>query len=130
MIATEGALAVLTVYVSGNPVPDVYWRKGKKDITNIGKFRIIEGGHLQVCNINSQFSLNTSVTTLGDLLNFGQLLKPLATIHLSKSPTFSGNFSKDVEIYHFSREIFFGQLLKTFGVFFLVTLLNTQTSYV
>jgi Immunoglobulin I-set domain len=48
VIATEGALAVLTVFVSGNPIPDVYWRKGKKDITNVGKFRIIEGGHLQV----------------------------------------------------------------------------------
>ena len=45
---TEGALAILIVYVSGNPSPDVYWRKGKKDITNVGKYRIVEGGNLQV----------------------------------------------------------------------------------
>jgi hypothetical protein len=48
VIATEGALAILTVYVTGNPSPDVYWRKGKKDITNVGKYRIVEGGNLQV----------------------------------------------------------------------------------
>ena len=34
----------------------------------------------------------TSVTRLGDLLDFGQLLKPLVTINLPKSPTFLGNF--------------------------------------
>ena len=35
----------------------------------------------------------------------------LATINLSKSPTFLGNFCKDVKINHFSSEIIFGQLL-------------------
>ena len=38
-------------------------------------------------------------------------LKPLATINLSQSPTFLGNFCKGVQIYHISREIIFGQLL-------------------
>ena len=52
----------------------------------------------------------------------GNFLKPLATNLLSKSSTFLGNFCKDVEIYHFSSEIIFKQLLKTFGDFFLVTL--------
>ena len=46
----------------------------------------------------------------------------LATINLPKSPTFLGNFSNGVEIYHFSSEIILGQLLQTFGDFFLVTL--------
>ena len=41
----------------------------------------------------------------------GNFLKPLATINLPKSPTFSGNFCKGVKIYHFSSEIIFGQLL-------------------
>ena len=59
-----------------------------------------------------------SVTRLGDLLDFGQFLKPLATINLPKSPTFLGNFCKGVRIYHFSSEIMFGQLLQTFGDFF------------
>ena len=52
----------------------------------------------------------------------GKFLKPLATINLSKSPTFLGNFCKGVKIYHFSIEIIFGKLLLTFGDFFLVTL--------
>ena len=55
--------------------------------------------------------VNGSVTRLGDLLHFGQLSKPLATISLSKSPTFLGNFWKGVKINHFSSEIIFGQLL-------------------
>ena len=38
-------------------------------------------------------------------------LKPLATINLSKSPTFLGNFCKGVKIYYFSSEINFRQLL-------------------
>ena len=62
------------------------------------------------------------MTRLGDLLYFGQLLKPLATINFPKSPTFLGNFCKGVKIFNFSSEIIFGQLLKTFGNFFLVTL--------
>ena len=64
------------------------------------------------------------VTRLGDFLPFGQLLKPLATINLAKSPTFLGNFCKGVKIYHFSSEINFGQLLWTFGDFYLVTLVT------
>ena len=51
------------------------------------------------------------MTRLGDLLDFGQLFKPLATINLPKSPTFLGNFCKDVKMYHFLSEIIFGQLL-------------------
>ena len=43
----------------------------------------------------------TSVTRLGDLLVFGQLFKPFATINLHKSPTFLGNFCKGVKIYNF-----------------------------
>ena len=60
------------------------------------------------------------MTRLGDFLDFGQIFKALATINLP--PTFLGNFCKGVKIYHFSSEIIFGQLLKTFGDFFLVTL--------
>ena len=51
------------------------------------------------------------MTKLGDLLDVGQILKPLATINLTKSPTFLSNFSTGVKIYHFSSEIIFGQLL-------------------
>lgn len=47
---SEGDVVVLTVYVSGNPTPDVYWRKGPVDDidTSKGKFRLINGGSLQV----------------------------------------------------------------------------------
>ena len=52
-----------------------------------------------------------SVTRLGDLLDFGQVFKDLATINLPKPPTFLGNFYKGVKIYHFLSEIILGQLL-------------------
>ena len=42
---------------------------------------------------------------------WGYISKPLATINLPKSPTFLGNFCKDVKIYNLSYEIIFGQLL-------------------
>ena len=48
----------------------------------------------------------------------GNFLKPLATINLPKSPTFLCNFCKGVEIFEFSSEIIFRQLLQTFGDFF------------
>ena len=56
----------------------------------------------------------------------GNFSKPLATINLPKSLTFLGNFCKRVKIYHFTSEIIFGQLLKTFGNFLLVTLVPTH----
>ena len=43
---------------------------------------------------------------------------PLAPINLPKSSIFFGNFCKGVKIYHFSSEIIFGHLLKTFGDFY------------
>ena len=70
-------------------------------------------------------SIVTSVTKFGDLLDFGQLLKPLAIINLPKSPTVLGNFCVGAKIFNFSSEILFGQLLWTFGDFSLVTLIVT-----
>ena len=61
----------------------------------------------------------TIVTRLGNLLDF------LATINLPKSLTFLSNFCKGVKIYRFSSAIIFGQLLQTFGDFFLITLVIT-----
>ena len=58
------------------------------------------------------------MTRSGDLLDFGQLLKPLATINLPKYPTFLGNFCKGVKIYHFSKEIIFGATFIDFWRFF------------
>ena len=52
-----------------------------------------------------------SVTRLGDLLDFGPIFKPFATIYLPKSPTFVGNCCKGVKIFDFSIEIIFGQVL-------------------
>ena len=67
-------------------------------------------------------SMITSVTRFGNLLDFGQVLKPLAVINVPEFPTFFGNFCKGVKIYNFSSEIILGQLLLTFGYFYLVTL--------
>ena len=52
--------------------------------------------------------IENSVNRLGDLLDFGQLLKPLATINLPKSPTFLGNFCKGVKILIFLVKSFLG----------------------
>ena len=46
----------------------------------------------------------------------------LATLNFPKSLTFLRNICKGVKIYHFSSKISFGQVLWTFGDFFLVTL--------
>ena len=53
----------------------------------------------------------------------GNFLKHLATINLPNSLTFLGNFCKGFKINPFSSEIIFGQLLFTFGDFFLVILI-------
>ena len=55
------------------------------------------------------WSIETSVTRLGDLLHFGQLFK--ATIILPKSPTFLYNFCKCFKNFHFSGEFIFGHFL-------------------
>ena len=70
--------------------------------------------------------ITTSVTRFGNLLDFGQLLKPLAIINSPKSPTVFGNFCVGAKIFIFSCEIIFGQLLWTFGDFSLVTLITTK----
>ena len=57
------------------------------------------------------------VTRLGDFLDFGPLLKPLATINLSQSPLFLGNFCKGVKIYHISSEIIFGNFHRHLAIF-------------
>ena len=68
----------------------------------------------------------TSVTRLDNFWTLGNFLKHLATINLPKYPTFLGIYCKGVKIYHFSCEIIFGQLIKTIGDFFLVTLMLTD----
>ena len=55
---------------------------------------------------------------IGRFIELGNFLKHLATINLPKSPTFLGNFCKNVKIFNFSSEIIFGQILLKFGDFF------------
>ena len=60
-----------------------------------------------------------SVTRLGDLLDFGQVLKPLAAINLPNSPTFLGNFLKNVSIsIIFLAKYFLGNFYKHLAIFF------------
>ena len=65
-----------------------------------------------------------SVTRYGDFLDFGQFLKPLATINLPKSPTVLGNFCVCTKSFNFSSEIILGIF---YGDFSLVTLVVTLT---
>ena len=68
--------------------------------------------------------LGASVTRLGNLLHFGQLFKAYGNNYFAQIAHILGNFCEVVEIFHFSSEIIFGQLLLTFGDFLLVTLLG------
>ena len=56
----------------------------------------------------------------------GNHSKLVAKIILPKSPTLLGYFCKIVKSIHFSIEIIFGQLLQTFGDFYLVTLVRHE----
>ena len=69
-----------------------------------------------------KIALKVSVARLGDILDFGQLFKASGKINLPQSSPFLGNFCKGVKIIHFSSDTIFGQLLYTFGDFYLVTL--------
>jgi len=64
----------------------------------------------------------TSVTRLGDLLDFGQLFKAFGNNKFAQISHILRHFCKVVKIYLFSSEIILGQLLQTFGDFILVTL--------
>ena len=49
IIAQEGSVATLSVYIYGDPRPDVYWKKGSREIdVRRGKYKIVNGGSLQV----------------------------------------------------------------------------------
>ena len=67
------------------------------------------------------------MTGLGDLLDFGQLFKAFGSNLFAQISHNLRHFCKGVKIYHFSSEIILGNFLKTFGDFFLVTLLSTST---
>ena len=52
-----------------------------------------------------------SVTSLGDLLHFGQLFKACGNNYFTQIAHSLGNFCKGVKIFHFYNEIIFRQLL-------------------
>ena len=85
--------------------------EGADKSTELWRYPNFDNCLLNTASLFTSKLLTSSVTRLGDLLDFGQVLKPLAAINLLKSPTFLGNFCKGVKIYHFSCEIIFGQLL-------------------
>ena len=60
-----------------------------------------------------------SVTRLGDLRDFGQFFKAFGNNNFAQISHILRQFCKDVKIFN---EIIFGQLLKTFCDFLLVTL--------
>ena len=60
--ADEGNVATLRVYVSGDPIPDVYWRKNRRDLdTRVGKYKIIDGGSLQVSTVKPRIEPRTRI---------------------------------------------------------------------
>ena len=66
-----------------------------------------------------------SVTRLGDLLHFRPLFKARQQL-FCPNRTYLRQFLKGVEIFHFTSEIIFGQLLQTFGDFLSVTLAERE----
>ena len=63
-----------------------------------------------------------SVTRLGDLLDFGQLSKCVATISLHKSPTFLGSFCQGVKV-----KSFLGNFYWHLVIFLATLILTSQT---
>ena len=61
-------------------------------------------------NRSRKWSMN-SVTSLGDLLHFGQLFKACGNNYFTQIAHSLGNFCKGVKIFHFYNEIIFRQLL-------------------
>ena len=51
------------------------------------------------------------MTRLDNLLHFGELFKACGNNYFTRIAQIFGNFCKGVEIFHFSSEIIFGQLL-------------------
>ena len=68
--------------------------------------------------------MTASVTRLGDLLHFGKLFKACGNNYFVHIAHILRSFCKGVKMFHFSNDIIFGQLLKTFGNFLLVTLMT------
>ena len=58
MYASEGGVVELKVYVTGNPQPDVYWRKGtNRDIdTRQGKYIIVDDSSLKVRKVLTMYT--------------------------------------------------------------------------
>ena len=71
----------------------------------------------------------SSVTRLGNFVHFGQLFKAFGNNLFVQISYILRHFCKGVKIYHFSSEIIFGQLLQTFGNFYLVTLIASIVFY-
>jgi len=55
VVVPEGDIATLAIRVSGNPRPDVYWRKGQDTVpTGEGKYRMVDGGSLQIVGVTRE----------------------------------------------------------------------------
>ena len=64
-------------------------------------------------------AVKTSVTRLGDLLDFGQFFKAFGNNQICPiSPTIFGNFWKAVKIFNFSSEIIFGNFYRYLATFY------------
>ena len=74
-VATEGDVVTLRVRVMGNPEPDVYWRKGPVDDidTSKGRFRIVEGGSLQVWRMHHTIAISSYVYWMIVLYGFNPI---------------------------------------------------------
>ena len=73
--------------------------------------------HPQKWTRTSLINVPFSVTRLGDLLDFGQVLKPLATINLPYSPTFLGIFVKVTKSFIFPVKYFLGNFYGILAIF-------------
>ena len=92
---------------------------GKKIISSLPIFQWLVEATLTYTYVSNRWTVWPDCVIFYSL---GKFFKALATISLPKSLTFLGNFCKGVKILNFSSEIIFGQLLQTFGYFYLVTL--------
>ena len=76
-------------------------------ISIVGRLHIIRS----VSNVYAMAESPSSLIIIISVTRLGNFSKPLATINLPKSLKFFGNFCKGVNIFNFTSEIIFGQLL-------------------
>ena len=120
LIQHKQSSSIQTCQTGGQPYIDTFPYEVSEcslDTASMLRYSVGPSDCRQKTTVPSCTKVSSSVTIFGNLLDLGQLLKPLATINLPQSPPFFGNFCKGVKIYHFSSETIFGHFYRHLVIF-------------